>query len=250
MGEHGVLAGGQPEAATLAAWKRAAAETAVASIPDGAIVGLGSGSTAELLLPVLAERIRQGLRVTGIPTSERTREQAAAHGIPLTDLDSVQLVTMSIDGADEVLLPRLELIKGRGGALLREKLVAAASRYRVIVADATKLVPMLARTHPIPVEVVPFGWRHTAGRLVALGAAPVLRRAGGADPTDANVPPFVTDSGHYVLDCRFGPLAQPDVLAGYLKATVGVVEHGLFIGMTERTYIGSPDGVQVYDRAG
>jgi ribose 5-phosphate isomerase A len=250
VGEQGVLAGGQPDAATLAAWKRAAAEAAVASIPDGAIVGLGSGSTAELLLPALAERIRQGLRVTGIATSERTREQAAAHGIPLTDLDSVQLVTMSIDGADEVLLPRLELIKGRGGALLREKLVAAASRYRVIVADATKLVPVLARAHPIPVEVVPFGWRHTAGRLVALGAAPILRRAGGADPADANTPPFVTDSGHYVLDCRFGPLAQPDMLAGYLQATVGVVEHGLFIGMTERVYIGGPDGVQVYDRAG
>jgi ribose 5-phosphate isomerase A len=241
-------AGSVPSADTLAEWKRAAAHAAVATIPEDAIVGLGSGSTAELMLRELAARVGQGSRVTGVPTSEHTGQVAAALGIPLADVNDVPALTVSIDGADEVTLPRLDLIKGRGGALLREKLIAATSRFRIIIVDATKIVVTLASAHPIPVEVVPFGWHRTADRLVALGARPALRLAPSALSTDPNAAPYVTDGGNYILDCMFGPIPQPDVLAAYIKAVVGVVEHGLFIGMTERVYVGGPAGVQMYDR--
>jgi ribose 5-phosphate isomerase A len=239
---------GMPGAETLAEWKRLAARAAVAAIPDGAILGLGSGTTAELMLAELAERVRQGLRVTGIPTSETTRAHAASFQIPLVELDAAPTLTMSIDGADEVLLPQLHLVKGRGGALLREKLVASSSAFRVIVVDASKLVPSLATHAPIPVEVVPFGWRHTAARLATLGCQPTLRLQPAAMPGEPATTPFVTDGGNYVLDCTFGPLAQPDATAHSLKAITGVVDHGLFIGMTERVYVGAADGVHVYDR--
>jgi ribose 5-phosphate isomerase A len=229
-------------------WKLEAARAAVAAVPDGAVLGLGSGTTAELMLHALAERVRLGLRVVGVPTSQRTQQLAAALGIPLADLDEVATLDLSIDGADEVLLPALDLIKGRGGALLREKLIAAASRFRVIIVDASKLSNGTLARHAVPVEVVPFGWRHTAGRLVALGGRPLLRRALDADPADPNAAPYVTDGGHYILDCAFGPLAQPDLLAAHLKAGVGVVEHGLFIGITERVYVGGQEGVRIFDR--
>jgi ribose 5-phosphate isomerase A len=235
---------------SAAEWKRLAARAAVAAVSDGAILGLGSGTTAEIMVEELAVRVRAGLRVTGVPTSERTRAVAGGLGIALADLNDVDAVTMSIDGADEVGLPRLDLIKGLGGALLREKMIAAASRYRVIVVDASKVTNGTLARHAIPVEVVPFGWRHTAGRLVALGVRPLLRRAAGADPLDAGAEPFITDGGHYILDCAAGPLAQPELVAARIKATVGVVEHGLFIGMTERVYVGGPSGVQTFDRQG
>ncbi len=229
-------------------WKAEAARAAVASIPDGAVIGLGSGSTASLMLRALAERIREGLRVTGVPTSDQTQAEAEGLGIPIAPLDDVQLLTCSIDGADEVALPQLNLIKGHGGALLREKMVAAASRFRIIIVDATKIVPVLASARPIPVEVAPFGWRHTAGRLVALGARPVLRPAAGTSPADAASAPYVTDGGNYILDCGFGPIYQPEPLAAAIKAVVGVVDSGLFVGMTDRVYVAGPQGVQVYNR--
>ena len=238
--------GGGVDAATQTEWKRQAAYRAVQGVPDGAILGLGSGTTAEIMVAELAQRIRAGLRVTCVATSERTATVAAGMGLALIALDDAPALTMSIDGADEVSLPALDLVKGRGGALLREKLVAASSRYRVIVADATKLVSSLASTQPIPVEVVPFGWRHTAERLAALGARPALRMLPGA--AGAASSPFVTDGGHYILDCAFDPLAQPGAVAERIKALPGVVDHGLFIGMTERVIAGSPGGVQVYDR--
>ncbi|HEU5442099.1 MAG TPA: ribose-5-phosphate isomerase RpiA [Ktedonobacterales bacterium] len=244
--QQGGLAGVTAE--QKASWKREAARAAVATIPDGAIVGLGTGSTADLMLDELAARVRAGLRVTGVPTSEHTRQQATALGIPIAELDGVETLTVSIDGADEVSVPQLNLIKGRGGALLHEKLVAAASRFRIIVVDATKLVPVLASTHPVPVEVVPFGWRHTAGRLVALGARPVLRVAPGEDAANPQARPYVTDGGSYLLDCAVSPLYQPEALAAYIKAITGVVEHGLFVSMTDRVYVGGPQGVQVYNR--
>lgn len=228
--------------------KTAAARAAVAGVPDGAIIGLGSGTTAEIMLGELAARVREGLRVTGVPTSERTRTLAASLGIPLVELDAVDALTLSIDGADEVTLPRLDLIKGRGGALLREKLTATASRFRIIIVDATKLVPALATTQPVPVEIVPFGWRHTAGRLAALGAEPVLRLMGDVTAGD-DQPPFLTDGGNYILDCRFAATIQPDTLAQQIKAMPGVVEHGLFVDMTERVYVAGADGVQVYNKA-
>ena len=236
--------GGRPSAEVQTAWKLAAARAAVAAIPNGAVIGLGSGTTADLMLAELAERVRrEGLRVTGIPTSERTRAEAARLGIALADINDNLVITLSIDGADEVALPQLDLIKGRGGALLREKLIAASSSYRVIIADASKVVTTLASHSPVPVEVVAFGWRRTAERLAELGARPALRPLHD-DPRR----PFVTDEGHYILDCHLGPITHPETLAARIKAIVGVVEHGLFIGMTERVYIAGPQGVREYDR--
>ncbi len=162
------------------AWKRAAAQAAVErEITDGMIVGLGSGSTADLMLEALAERIRQGMRVTGVATSERTRAEAQRLGIPLAELDDVLTLHLSIDGADEVTLPALDLIKGRGGALLREKLVAVTSQRRIIIVDESKIVDALASQHPVPVEVDRFGWRHTSGRIATLGATIQRRMAAG-----------------------------------------------------------------------
>ena len=249
MSEQERPAGVQPgtvSAETQTEWKRLAARTAVQGVPDGAVLGLGSGTTAEIMLVELAQRVRAGLRVTCVATSERIATLATGYGLPLIALDDAPALTLSIDGADEVRLPDLDLIKGWGGAMLREKLVAASSRYRVIIVDATKLVSTLATTRPTPVEVIPFGWRHTAERLAALGCRPTLRLRTGAAGTAPT--PFITDGGHYVVDCQFGPLAQPDATASQIKAITGVVEHGLFIGLTERVIVGGPDGVRVYDR--
>jgi ribose 5-phosphate isomerase A len=200
-------------------------------------------------LQALAQRIKnEGLRVTGVPTSERTRQIAVSLGIPVADLDAVTTLDMSIDGADEVLLPSLDLVKGHGGALLREKMIAAASRYRVIVVDATKIVQTIGASGPIPVEVVPFGWRHTATRLEQLGARPVLRTASSAGAA-SGAAPFVTDGGNYVLDCAFGAVRDPAAVASAIKNVTGVVDHGLFVMMTERVHVAGPDGVQTYERS-
>ncbi|HEX6122300.1 MAG TPA: ribose-5-phosphate isomerase RpiA [Ktedonobacterales bacterium] len=240
---------GAPPPTDRTAWKRMAARAAVAAVPAGAVLGLGSGSTAELMLEELTARIRQeGLRVVGVATSERTRQLAAGLGIPLAELDDVPQVDMSIDGADEIALPALDLVKGRGGALLREKLVAAASGFRVIIVDATKVVQTLATAHALPVEVETFGWQQTARRLVALGGQPQRRMIGPPDASDASdARPFISDGGHYVLDCAFAPLAEPGLLAAEIKAITGVVDHGLFIGMTDRAYIAGPEGLVSYD---
>jgi ribose 5-phosphate isomerase A len=235
---------------TQLAWKREAAAFAADRVANGATLGLGSGSTAELAVHALAQRIKnEGLRVTGVPTSERTRQVAISFGIPLADLDAVTTLDMSIDGADEVLLPSLDLVKGHGGALLREKMIAAASRYRVIVVDATKIVQTIGATGPIPVEVVPFGWRHTAARLEELGARPVLRTATAAPGAATSAAPFVTDGGNYVLDCAFGAIHDPAGMASAIKNVTGVVEHGLFVMMTERVHVAGPNGVQTYERS-
>jgi len=237
-------AGGAPD---VAASKLIAAQAAVNEIQPGMVVGLGSGTTAEVMLHVLGEHVRGGLQVAGVPSSERTRSIAVSLGIPLADLDDVPALDISIDGADEVLLPSLELIKGRGGALVREKLVAATSRFRIIIVDSSKLVPTLAAQHPVPVEVIPFGWRHTAARLAAFGARPVLRLQSGTQARHGGTP-FVTDGGNYVLDCFFEPLTHPAGLATQLKSLSGVVDHGLFIGITDRVYAGGPAGLRTYDR--
>jgi len=227
-------------------WKRAAAQAAVEhDVADGMTIGLGSGTTADLMLEALAERIRQGLRVTGVATSERTRSEAQRLSIPLAELDDVVTLHLSIDGADEVILPSLDLVKGRGGALLREKLVAVTSQRRIIIVDESKVVSALASQHPIPVEVDRFGWRHTAGRLAALGATVQRRMASSASMPNA---PFVSDGGNYVLDCWFGPILDAVSIAARIKAITGVIDHGLFVGMTERVYIAGAHGVQMYDR--
>lgn len=235
-----------PDEQQRQAWKQAAAQAAVEQeISDGMVIGLGTGSTADLMLEALAMRMRQGLRVTGVATSERTRATAQRLSIPLAELDDVLALHLSIDGADEVTLPALDLIKGRGGALLREKLVAVTSQRRIIIVDDSKIVGTLASQHPVPVEVDRFGWRHTSARLAALGATVQRRMASGDYTLNA---PFISDGGHYVLDCWFGPIAEAGALAARIKAITGVIDHGLFVGMTERVYIAGASGVQTHDR--
>lgn len=218
------------------AQKRAAAEAAAALVEDGMAVGLGTGSTAYFAIEALIRRIRQGLRIVGIPTSERSATQAQAGGIPLTSFAERRRLDITIDGADEIAVGSLSLIKGLGGALLREKIVAAASDRLVIVADARKLVERLGGTARLPVEVVPFGWQTTAERLARLGANPALR---GGDPAA----PFRTDGGNLILDCDFGLIADPGGLDQAISQTVGVVETGLFIGMARMALVADHTGV-------
>ena len=211
-----------------------AAQRAVADVRDGMVLGLGTGSTAALVVAELGRRVAQeGLRVVGVPTSEATLAQARALGIPVTTLDDHPALDLDIDGADEV-DPRRDLIKGLGGALLREKIVALAARKLVIVIDESKLVDHLGQHAPVPVEVVPFGWRRTAAELGALGAEPRLREGDGG--------PVRTDGGHYILDCRFAAGLDLPALAGAIKGLTGVVEHGLFCGMRPTVVIGAADG--------
>ena len=228
--------------ASADAAKRAAAEHALAYVEDGMTVGLGSGSTAELFLAALAGRVRDGLRIRGVPTSERVAGLARAAGISLVDPEELPPIALTVDGADEV-DPSFNMIKGRGGALLREKLVATASEWMVAVVDEGKLVAALGERQAVPVNVVRFGWRQTAARLARLGCEPILRT------TDRGAP-FVTDDNNYVLDCRFGAIAQPARLAEEIKGLLGVVEHGLFIGIADRVVVGSPSGARVLERPG
>jgi ribose 5-phosphate isomerase A len=216
--------------------KREAAMAAVAMVDDGMIVGLGTGSTAAFAIEGLIERVRGGLRIAGIPTSERSAKQARAGGIELTDFAHHTKVDLTIDGADEISRHSLDLVKGLGGALLHEKIVAAASDRLVIIADEPKLVAGLGGTVPVPVEIVAFGWETTAARLARLGAKPVLRMT----PDGAA---FRTDSGNLIVDCHFGLIADPGQLAQDLSATIGVVESGLFIGMAATVLVATPGGV-------
>jgi len=224
-------------AAALNQLKQAAAESAAAQVREGMIVGLGSGSTATLAVHAIGRRVSQGLRINGIPTSEQTAQLARELGIPLTTLGERTQIDMTIDGADEVELGTLNLIKGLGGALLREKIVASATARFVIIVDETKLVPQLGTHDGVPVEVIPFGWQTTDARLRKLGAQPRMRMQPGGEP-------YLTDGGHYILDCSFGPIASSADLAQALDGTVGVVEHGLFIGMTSQVVIGGREGVR------
>jgi ribose 5-phosphate isomerase A len=223
-------------------WKKEAAEAAAKLVEDGMVVGLGTGSTAAYLVSELGRRVAQeGLRFTGIPTSERTAEQARGLKIPLTTLEEDSEIDLTIDGADEVERGTLFLIKGHGGALLREKIVAAASKRMVVIADKTKIVKRLGTMFAVPVEVAPFGWEATERKLMALGANPAIRPG-----TDAK--PYVTDGGHYILDCAFGPMANPLKVARELDETVGVVEHGLFLGYAQQVFVGGCDGVKILKR--
>jgi len=218
--------------------KAAAAESAVAQVQDGMTLGLGTGTTAAFVLNALGRRVRDGLHVVGVPSSERTAARAKELGIPLAELDGSRQLDVTIDGADVVDESNLALIKGRGGALLREKLVACASRQMIVVVHASKVVAHLSVSEPIPVEVVPFGWQVTARRLADLGARPVLRAA-----PDGKA--FVTDGGHYILDCAFAPERPAEELARQLDGVVGVVEHGLFIGIATEVHVASVDGIRV-----
>jgi ribose 5-phosphate isomerase A len=202
--------------------KVAAARASLEYVKDGMVVGLGTGSTATHFIRLLAEKVKNGLRLRGIPTSTRSGELAKSLGIPLTTLDECQEIAVTVDGADEV-DPQLRLIKGGGGALLHEKIVASATRQLVIVADETKRVQNLGK-FPLPVEVIKFSQALVAKRIAALGANVQLRAAPDGKP-------FITDENNHILDCRFGEIRDPDRLARDLSAMPGVVEHGLFIGM-------------------
>jgi ribose 5-phosphate isomerase A len=202
--------------------KEAAARASLRFVKDGQIVGLGTGSTAAYFIQLLGEQVKNGLRIRGIPSSERSREQAAGLGIPLTTLDECPEIDVTVDGADEV-DPQLRLIKGGGGALLREKIVASATKQYVIITDATKRVPVLGK-FPLPVEVIKFAQAVVMKKIEALGAAVSLRRAGDGKP-------YLSDENNHILDCRFGQIPDADRLARQLNDMPGVVEHGLFIGM-------------------
>ena len=218
--------------------KRSAGRRAAELVEDGMAVGLGTGSTAFYLVERLAERVREeGLRLRCVPTSRRTEEQARALGLTLVDFAEVRALDLAIDGADEI-GPGLSLIKGGGGALLREKLVASAARRFVVIADAAKRVEVLGR-FPLPVEVVPFGWQATAERVGRVtGAEPTLRRDGSGEV-------FVTDNGNYVLDCRCGRIPDPARTERDLKLLTGVVESGLFVGLAHSAIVGTAEGVEV-----
>jgi ribose 5-phosphate isomerase A len=202
--------------------KEAAARASLRFVSDGQVVGLGTGSTAAYFIKLLAEKVRNGMRIRGIPTSDRSRELAMSLGIPLTSLDECQDIAVTVDGADEV-DPQLRLIKGGGGALLREKIVASATKQMVVVADASKRVERLGK-FPLPVEVIKFAEALVAKRISAFGAEVSLR-------TNPDGSAFVTDENNHILDCRFGAIQDPDGLARDLSEMPGVVEHGLFIGM-------------------
>jgi len=202
--------------------KEAAAQASLRFIQPGQVVGLGSGSTATRFIKLLGEEVRKGLRIRGIPTSIHSKELAESLGIPLTTLDQCQEIAVTIDGADEV-DPQLRLIKGGGGALLREKIVASASRQLVIVADASKQVMKLGK-FPLPVEVIRFAQALVEKRIQGLGARAELR-------TLPDGKPFVTDENNHILDCHFGEIDDPDTLARQLSDMPGIVEHGLFVGM-------------------
>jgi ribose 5-phosphate isomerase A len=221
----------------LDALKRAAAEAAVQLVEQDMVVGLGSGSTAAFAIEALGRRHRQGLRFVGIPTSDRTAAQAAAAGIPLTSFGEHRQIDLTIDGADEVERGTLNLIKGRGGALLREKIVAAASHRLAIIVDAAKLVDRLGTHAPVPVEVVAFGLEATQEALEVLGASVEQRRSPSGQP-------FVTDSGNRILDCNFDRIADPARLEQRIRHVVGVVESGLFIGRADPVFVADSAGVQ------
>jgi ribose 5-phosphate isomerase A len=221
-------------------FKRIAAERAVTEfVRDGQVVGLGTGSTAAFALEKLGQLVAGGLKIRGVPTSLQTELKATELGIPLIELNEVERIDITIDGADEV-DPGFNMIKGGGGALTREKLIAIASEREVIVIDSSKLVSRLGQSRPVPVEVLPFGWRLAARSLGQLGCSATLRRKNGE--------PFLTDNGNYILDCDFGPISDPAELERRIKLLPAVLECGIFIGLAHTLVIGSESGVALLDK--
>ena len=219
--------------------KAATARASLRFVQDGNIVGLGTGSTAAYAVRFLGERVREGLNIRGIPTSVQTGDLATRTGIPLTTLDEIQQlglqpIDVTIDGADEF-DAQLRLIKGGGGALLREKIIASASKQVVIIADSSKQVAVLGR-FPLPVEVIPFAQSLIAARITALGATVNLRK-------DTKGNPFISDEGHHILDCSFGQIADPPALARVLSDMPGIVEHGLFINLATVVLVAKGENV-------
>jgi ribose 5-phosphate isomerase A len=219
-------------------YKQQVGEAAANLVEDGMLVGLGTGTTATFLVKALAARLQNGLHIRGaVPSSEATARLAKSLHIPLLPLGAYGELDLAIDGADEI-DPQLNLIKGGGGALLREKIVASAARRFVVIGDASKLVPRLGTAFALPVEVVPFAQVVVMGKLKALGANIMMRTLKGSGDL------FVTDNGNYIIDCRFpGGIADPEKLQTQIRAIVGVVEHGLFLHMAERALIAGPNGL-------
>lgn len=230
------MSGAGADAASL---KERAARAAAEAVTEGMRVGLGTGSTAAFAVQALGERVAAGLRIVGVATSEATAAQARGLGIPLAELDEVEALDVTIDGADEVDLGRFAVIKGFGGALLREKLVARATRHQIIIVDAGKLAAD-GLTKVVPVEVVPFGARHTAAAIERLGGRATLRQRDGG--------PFITDGGNLIFDCDFGALDDPAALAAAIKGIPGVVEHGLFIDLVHRVIVATATAIETYQR--
>lgn len=219
--------------------KKNAAEHAVSFITSGMKIGLGTGSTAKFAVEALGRRIKQeGLKIRGVPTSEATRALALQHGVPLLSFEEADRLDVSIDGADEA-DPGLNLTKGGGGALLREKVVAFVSERFYCIVDDAKLVDKLY-AFPLPIEVVPFAEKVVVRELRRLGGQPTLRMRDGA--------PYVTDNGLWILDCRFAPIEDPPMLARALSSIPGIAEHGLFCGLTHALVVGTDTGVRVIER--
>jgi ribose 5-phosphate isomerase A len=223
--------------------KRRAAVWAASQIEDGMKVGLGSGSTSALAIEEVGRRVKEGLKITAIATSLQSQRQAEGLGIPMSDFARTPRLDLTVDGADEVQRGTLHLIKGHGGALLREKIVAMASNRLVIAVDPSKLVDTLGSVFAVPVEVVPFGWETTAKRLRDLGFELELRLKDDGTP-------YVTDGQHYILHCQLaGAGLSPEAAAEAFKRTVGVVEHGLFLGMANKVVIGGMEKIEILERA-
>ncbi len=216
-----------------------AAERAVELVPADSDIGLGSGSTAEIAIRLLGEKVREGLRIRGVPTSERTARLAEDSGIPLTTLEDAPTLALTLDGADEV-DPDLSLIKGLGGALTREKIVALSSELEVILVDGSKLVERLGEKAPLPIEVLPFGWTRAARELEGLGLRPELRQAEDG--------PYVTDNGNYILHLHTGPILDARSLDTSVRSVTGVVETGLFLGIAGLVLVSEEAGVREIHR--
>jgi ribose 5-phosphate isomerase A len=227
------------------AQKRAAAARAVEFVTSGMRLGLGTGSTAKHFVELIGERVRAGLDIIAVPTSEATHADAKRCGIPLTTLDETPALDLTVDGADEV-GPDLSLIKGGGGALLREKIVAAASKRMIVIADASKWVAQLGQ-FPLPIEIAPFGFEAT--RRAVEAAISVIQPCGPLTlRTAQNGHAFVTDGGHWIIDAALSRIDDPKALAQKLSAVPGVMEHGLFVDMAATVIIGEPDGIRVVER--
>ncbi len=224
-----------PEPSAQQAAKLAAAQYALRFVEPGMTVGLGSGSTATLFIQLLGEQVKQGLKIRGIASSQDSENLARSLGIPITDFDHHSTIDVAIDGADEV-GPRMALIKGGGGKLLREKIVASASKRFIIVADESKLVAQLG-VFPLPIEVIPMAVPLVVTQLEELGFTPRIRQ------TKTGSGPYITDEGNILLDCSSAGIVDPEETAAEIRAIIGVVEHGLFLGMAERALIAGEDGV-------
>jgi len=220
--------------------KKLAGEKAAELVQEGMVVGLGTGSTVHYTILALGRKVRGGMSVIGIPTSKATEKLAVTNGIKLSTLDEHPTIDMTIDGADEI-APNLDLVKGMGGALLREKVVASVSKHFIIVADESKIVQSLGSKSAVPVEVLPFALATVKKRLEGMCTEAAVRTRGGFV--------YVTDNGNYMLDCRFKNIARPANLENEINSIPGVIENGLFLGMAERAILGTADGIRYIEKS-